>query len=326
MNEKLLTISIPTFNRACKLERLMNVLLLYPVCELEILICDNASEDNTQDICSNYILDNSNVNYIRNSKNLGYDKNVILCLENSITEYVWFLSDDDLVSLELINKVIINLKQKKPDGMLINARVLADSHQEIIPKLNSKLINELVTVNEDVFVEYSKWSTLISSQVIKRRIVNTNDLVSYIGTCFVQLPLFWNSLKERELMLLSDCFIDKFDSESHDFQQTNSKLWFVNWSDVIFSLEQFSVKSRNKAITNLYGKGVFSFSGVIAHLFMAILNDDANKSKLTSIISRLNLTLNEQVISKLLIIMVSRYRAKMIIKTVKKIKAIYEKK
>ena len=46
----------------------------------------------------------------KNSINLGFDKNFALCIQNSLSEYVWVFSDDDIIYEDAIEKVLIILK------------------------------------------------------------------------------------------------------------------------------------------------------------------------------------------------------------------------
>jgi len=100
-NTTILTIGIPTYNRGIKLDRLLENLedqINKSVLQerIEILISDNASSDNTKDIVNKYIGRFNHFKYINNKKNIGYDLNVLNVYNNSKSDFVWLLADDDI--------------------------------------------------------------------------------------------------------------------------------------------------------------------------------------------------------------------------------------
>jgi glycosyltransferase involved in cell wall biosynthesis len=122
-----LSIAIPTFNRAeflrqnlIELQRQI-LLLDQPV---EVVISDNASTDNSENIVQEFLNEKISFRYLRNSTNLGMDINVDLAIRACRGEYVLLLGDDDLLESNAIEK-ILNCLHKYPDlGMIyMNFRV-----------------------------------------------------------------------------------------------------------------------------------------------------------------------------------------------------------
>src|ERR1035437_6929312 len=96
MSELLLSICIPTYNRAEYLEEtilsIVNQKRFQETSEVEIVISDNCSEDNTKQVCEKFIaICGDKIHYYRNSENiidanfervLSYGKGVFLKLNN----------------------------------------------------------------------------------------------------------------------------------------------------------------------------------------------------------------------------------------------------
>jgi len=120
---KLLTIAIPTYNRAELLDKqlawLANAITGFES-ECEILVSDNSSTDNTQDIIKKwqFILSNITFRSNRNSENLGVMKNILYCLNSATTKYVWTIGDDDPIQDRAINYVINKLKRHEDLSLL----------------------------------------------------------------------------------------------------------------------------------------------------------------------------------------------------------------
>ncbi|ADI64868.1 glycosyltransferase family 2 protein [Trichormus azollae] len=113
---KLLTIAIPTYNRANSLERQLEWLskaIKGYECECEILVSDNCSTDNTQEIIQKWQYTLNNITFIsnRNSENLGVMRNIIYCLSSANTKYVWTIGDDDPIQERAVSYVIEKIKR-----------------------------------------------------------------------------------------------------------------------------------------------------------------------------------------------------------------------
>ena len=112
--QPILTIAIPTWNRASTLEKALEVLLPQVIPFkgiIEVVISDNASDDNTNRIIENEIIKNQGLNivYNRNSENLQFFGNFRKCRELAKGQYLWILSDDDFIKENLISEVILQL-------------------------------------------------------------------------------------------------------------------------------------------------------------------------------------------------------------------------
>jgi abequosyltransferase len=95
----LLTIAVPTFNRAATLKLLLETLApqIASLPEVELLISDNASEDNTPQVVEELIANGLRCEYIRNSSNIDADPNFLQCYNKARGRYVWIFGDDDVL-------------------------------------------------------------------------------------------------------------------------------------------------------------------------------------------------------------------------------------
>ncbi len=120
---KLLTIAIPTFNRAKLLDKQLAWLaeaIKGFEADCEILVSDNCSTDNTQDVVKKWqsTLSNITFNYNKNPENLGVLKNVAYCLNAATTQYVWTIGDDDPIQERAVTYVLTKIKEQKNLSLL----------------------------------------------------------------------------------------------------------------------------------------------------------------------------------------------------------------
>jgi len=95
MTEKLLTIAIPTFNRAKELEHLISSIIPQMTPLVEILVSDNASIDATPNLMARLMVNNPSICYVRLDTNVLIDRNIESAVVNSSGKFVWLCGDDD---------------------------------------------------------------------------------------------------------------------------------------------------------------------------------------------------------------------------------------
>lgn len=92
---KKLTVMIPTYNQSQYIEQAIESALSIKYDNLEIIIADDCSTDNTESVVKKY-LDNESITYYKNEKNLGMIGNYQYTLYNRVTgDYVVNLDGDD---------------------------------------------------------------------------------------------------------------------------------------------------------------------------------------------------------------------------------------
>lgn len=114
---KNLTICIPTYNRSnfvisqlCFLET-----EIFPfINTIEIIVADNLSNKEHRDKIINYHLNNNFFELKLNQTNLGSIGNIYFLLENVKTDYVWFVSDDDILLTGVIHRLLKILNSNEP--------------------------------------------------------------------------------------------------------------------------------------------------------------------------------------------------------------------
>jgi len=97
----LITIGIPTFNRAEKLLKTLKYILLQDYYNLEVIVCDNNSTDDTKSLVLN--IQDNRINYYRNNKNIGMRNNFNECLSKASGKFFILLSDDDIPNYKLVS-------------------------------------------------------------------------------------------------------------------------------------------------------------------------------------------------------------------------------
>ena len=116
MKPELLSICIPTFNRAKCLDELLGSIanqiqtFNLDAHDIKVYVSDNASPDSTPDVFRKWAPSLPGAIYSRNQNNIGANANIIHVRTLGRGRYTWVLGDDDLLCDGALPKLINTLK------------------------------------------------------------------------------------------------------------------------------------------------------------------------------------------------------------------------
>jgi len=109
----LVSIGIPTYNRAKFLKIAIDSALSQDYKNIEILVSDNNSSDETESLCLNYLKFHKNIKYCRSNINKGPIENFKNALKCSVGEYFMWLADDDFLDKNYISTCLNRLMENR---------------------------------------------------------------------------------------------------------------------------------------------------------------------------------------------------------------------
>jgi abequosyltransferase len=121
VNESVLTIAIPTWNRAHFLVKALREIQQQraelPEGSIELLICDNHSTDETLAVIEAARALGSEIRHVRHSENLGSDRNIAACFDLATSPFVQILGDDDMPVPGFLAR-LLDLLQDRSIGLI----------------------------------------------------------------------------------------------------------------------------------------------------------------------------------------------------------------
>ena len=125
-----LSICIPTYNRGDFIGQTLESIVDQIKDNVEIVIVDGASKDNTKTVVEYFKNKYNFINYYCEEKNSGFDIDCDKSIKYAKGKYCWLMPDDDLMKPNAISRVL---------------EVLNESHELII--VNSECWNEDFTID-----------------------------------------------------------------------------------------------------------------------------------------------------------------------------------
>lgn len=184
MKQKVLSLCFPTYNRGWCMQEQIFRLRQCPqnvLDSIEILISDNCSSDNTQQIVEDAINDGFECRYIRNHENLGMDGNFVSCFKKATGKYIWLLGDDDIIRIEQLAHLVKVLSRSTEFGLI---HIMCHGN-----KIGTNTIIE-VSDKSEMIKSVSYYVTFISANIVNGKYVKDIDFDRYMGTFFTLMPLY----------------------------------------------------------------------------------------------------------------------------------------
>jgi glycosyltransferase involved in cell wall biosynthesis len=246
---ELLSIAIPTYNRAIVLKKqLIDLIEKVRPHNVAIYISDNASPDNTQEVIAEMRKKYQFLYSSRNEKNIGGDRNFEKVLKMSSSQYTWLLGDDDTIRnggiekvLEIINKNIFY------DLIIING-LIHNKTTLLKPYLKTKIYTDHNELLEDLWPITTWMSTLVlSSDMIRKA-----NFCKYYDTNFVHSGTVFDYLALKDTISVfwedSPVLTQPKADEIVNYYTDKCLFYFTQcWVDILFLLpDRYSQKSKLK--------------------------------------------------------------------------------
>lgn len=193
----LLTVAIPTFNRASSLKmqlnNIHNILSKNDISQfIEVLVSDNCSIDDTGEVVDSIakLAKTYKLTYNRNNSNIGSDLNFMTSILKSSGKFVWIMSDDDSLennSIEyLYNSLLNNINNNIGFGF-VNFFKDETKSSCAIPCSDEYM----VTNNLDLLMPSLVESGMISSCVFRKSLFIEKNMREYVDSISGYPHMFW---------------------------------------------------------------------------------------------------------------------------------------
>lgn len=131
MSPPLVTIGIPTFNRAGSyLQDVVHAALNQTYQNIEVVVADNSSTDDTQDVVRQ--IGDHRLTYYRHDRNVGPISNMNFLLWKARGRFFQLLPDDDQIDPDFVEVCIDAVGQSGGPGVIMTGSRVIDSHGHML--------------------------------------------------------------------------------------------------------------------------------------------------------------------------------------------------
>lgn len=144
-NLPLVSIGMPIYNAERYLRKAVEALLAQDYANFELIISDNASKDNSGEICREFLRSDPRIRYIPHKQNQGSPWNFAFVVQQARGDYFMWAADDDLWDPTYVSKCLAKL-QSSPRAVLCCTEInFIDASGHPHPDLSAKGFKNLET-------------------------------------------------------------------------------------------------------------------------------------------------------------------------------------
>ncbi len=247
MSNPRLSICIATYNRADYIGETLDSIMPQVTDEVEIIIVDGASTDNTGSVVKDYIKVYPQIHYIRLPFKGGVDQDYCKAVEFAKGEYCWLFPDDDLLKPGAISTVLDETKNGY-SLIVVNAQVMNKDFSKI---LSNKLLqidsNETYNKSnlEQLFQRVIPYMSFIGCVVINRDLWLQREKKRYFGTEFIHVGVIFQDPLPAPALVIAEPYIT-IRWGNAQWTSKSFEIWMCNWPNLLYSFKHISEQAREK--------------------------------------------------------------------------------
>lgn len=171
----LLSIGIPTCNRAASLERTLGMIINQfngHENTVEVVITDNSSTDSTEEVARRHAALHPYIKYYKNTTNIGVDRNFDAAVRKSAGEFVWILADDDFIEEHAIRDIVGAIRSHRDIGVIfLNYALYKDDFRTLVSSSPAQApANGVAVDGDDFYCKTAFANSFISANVFRRQL------------------------------------------------------------------------------------------------------------------------------------------------------------
>ena len=246
MDNLFLSICIPTYNRADKIVDLVKTLLSCKENNIEVIVIDNCSTDNTQ-MLLNEIIDNR-FSYVRNKNNIGSMPNVLKALTLGSGEFILLCLDKDGIIPENLPFLIQRIREDNDVVFGQCALNRYDFEEDIVYNKGFLSLIYLAYTSEHPSGLFVKRSVLTKAGIIDKIVANNRSFAFNTELLKAELAILGKS-RRINLPLVYTETLEACEKElSHTYKGDNIYFFPKN------IIETFNIYSKNLFNLNITKK------------------------------------------------------------------------
>lgn len=216
MNEYVLSICIPTYNRCNLLKETLDNLvnqIINTIYNVEICISDNCSTDETDELLIEYEKKYPFIKTNTNQFSCGYDYNLCRVVNMAKGIYIWTLSDDDIVlqnSIDYIARMISEYNDSKASVIFLKPKFVRKDEVLTVMKselYKDKIFTENIYANEDEALIQINWLVSFVSTFVLRKEYISDNFSKFFGSGFIHTPMIMDCIKKGNVIVTNNIHI-----------------------------------------------------------------------------------------------------------------------
>jgi abequosyltransferase len=247
MKIPLLSICIATYNRAEYIGETLESIIPQLEEDVELLVVDGASTDNTEEVVRRYIDTEPRIRYVRFPVKGGVDQDYDKSVELAHGEFCWLFTDDDLIKPGAIAAVKTALNEGH-DLVVVNAEVRDRELSLVLEQQQIKIQDDKIYYSEDTecfFIDVLNYLSFIGAVVIRRSTWLNRERSLYFGTEFIHIGVIFQKQLPKSALIITKPYIS-IRYGNGQWTPRGFNIWMFKWPTLVWSFEHISAQAKKR--------------------------------------------------------------------------------
>lgn len=214
--------------------------------EVEIVVVDGASEDDTVTVLAELKAQGLPLRYHTLRANGGMDRDFIRAADMAKGGYIWFTGDDDIFNSGAVGVVLAEIKRNHPSLLVVNYEVADINLSRVIDTNRLQVVESQHRISADldeVFSRFGYAMSYIGSTVLAREVWHSFQPESFIGSYFIHLGAAFTSPLPMGVSIVHLPAI-RIRSGDASWQKNSFEIWNEKWPTLVSRLHSLSASYR----------------------------------------------------------------------------------
>lgn len=236
-----------TRNRAGFIGATLESIVCQATDQVEIVILDGASTDNTEQVVRRYQERFPQLRYFRQETNMGVDRDFAKAVDLAHGEYCWLFCDDDLLKPGAIRVVLDAIKHKYP-LIVANSEVRSADLSTLLEPKKLPLTQDRIYKSSEgrhLLIDTASYLSFIGCVIIKRQLWDSREKERYFGSYFIHVGVIFQGPLPGDTLAIAEPLVSiRYANAS--WLGKYFEIWMFKWPGLIWSFADFpdSVKNR----------------------------------------------------------------------------------
>jgi glycosyltransferase involved in cell wall biosynthesis len=204
------SIVLVTYNRAQRLRLSIRDILNQTFKDFELIICDDCSPDETEEVCREFIAEDNRVKYFRHASNNRMPANLNFGICKAQFPYVAILHDGDRFKPDLIQQWYNGITSKDSVGFVFNSIGVTDEHENIVfayHDFKEGIIDKDYLLKDVYFRRWQFNSPVYGEAMVRKELVIENGLLKSKYGFYADVDLWMQLLHTHDAYYCADTLI-----------------------------------------------------------------------------------------------------------------------
>lgn len=274
----MISIGLPTYNGAHRIMKAINSILAQHYPNLELIIADNCSTDNTRQVVEALIPERPWIRYVRHEKNLGILANFEFTLDAAGGKYFMWVSDDDLLEPGALFKYV-DFLERNEEYILVSGRILYWRDSEYLFDEQFSLEQEKPMSRVISYYSQVRW-TGMGHGMMRREKVQKIPTRKVFGSDyhFIATAAYLGKMKSFDFVGYNKWLGGSSDHMKKNARSLDKKKWAATFPRFKLAYDAFFEPRRSPVYSHLtsfskFALGVRSAAGVVYNYYPKLYSE-----------------------------------------------------